>query len=307
MIAALGHVAPVFLVIGLGTLLRSIGILREPVQSSLSRLVFYAAAPLLLLRAIANTPFASSAHLPTIGVFVVVSAATAAVSYLVARRSPPARRGVLAQGTHRSNSFFFGLPVAVSALGEQVVGQTAVLIGCIVVTYNLLGVLLLSLPHRDLSARSAAVWLDALRQTALNPLILGVAAGLVLSFAGVTLPEFLDRPVEMVGRTALPLALITLGAGLDLGRLRTELIPALWVSAVKLAVYPALIWLWLRELGLEGDALVAPVLLNCAPVAVVSFIMAREMKGDEQLASALIIGSTLLSVFTTVGWLAFLD
>ncbi|MBC8424011.1 AEC family transporter [bacterium] len=306
MIAALGHVAPVFLVIGLGYLLRVCGILREPVQSSLSRLVFYAAAPLLLLRAIAGTPFSSSAHLPTIGVVMAVSVLTAAVSYPLVRRSPPARRGVLAQGTHRSNTFFFGLPVAVSALGEQVVGQTAVLIGCIVVIYNLLGVLLLTLPHRDLSVRSPAVWGEALRRIALNPLILGVTAGLALSLTGIVLPEFLDRPVAMVGRPALPLALITLGARIDLGRLRAWLAPALAVSAVKLVVYPALVWLWLRELGLRGDALQAPVLLVAAPVAVVSFIMAREMKGDERLAGALIIGSTLLSVFTTVGWLTLL-
>jgi predicted permease len=305
-IVALGHVAPVFLVIGLGWLLRALGFLREPAATALSRLVFYVAAPLLLLRAIANTPLTRSAHLPTIGVFVAVSAATAAASYLLVRRSPPARRGVLAQGTHRSNSFFFGLPVAVSALGEQVVGQTAVLIGCIVVTYNLLGVLLLTLPHRDLSARSPTIWLEAVRHTAFNPLILGVAAGLLLSLTGVALPPFLDRPVEMVGRTALPLALITLGAGLDPRRLRAELGPALAVSAVKLLIYPALIWMWLRALGLEGDALRAPVLLNVAPVAVISFVMAREMKGDEQLAGALIIGSTLLSVLTTVGWLMLL-
>ncbi|MBU0740974.1 AEC family transporter [bacterium] len=303
MIVALGHVAPVFLVIALGYLLRMLGLLREAAEVALSRLVFYVAAPLLLMRGIAVTPFSSSAHLPTIGVVIAASMFTAGLSYAVLRRSSPARRGVLAQGTHRSNTFFFGLPIAVSALGEEVVGRSAVLIGCLVVIYNLLGVLLLSLPHRDLSARSLAVWGVAARRIALNPLILGVAAGVVLSLSGIVLPQFLDRPVEMVGRTALPLALITLGAGLDLGRLRAELAPAAAVSAVKLIVYPAIVWLWLRELGLSGAALQAPVLLIASPVAVVSFIMAREMKGDERLAGAIVIGSTLLSVLTTVGWL----
>ena len=303
MIIALSHVLPVFLVIALGYVLRVLGFLRESTVVAFSRLVFYVAAPLLLMRAIAATPFSRSAHLPTIGVVIAASALTAGLSYAVLRRSSPARRGVLAQGTHRSNTFFFGLPIAVSALGEGVVGQAAVLIGCIVILYNLLGVLVLALPHRDLSARSAAVWGEAARRIALNPLILGVAAGVLLSLTGTTLPRILDRPVEMVARTALPLALITLGAGLDLRRLRTELVPALAVSAVKLVVYPAIVWLWLRELGLTGAALQAPVLLVASPVAVVSFIMAREMKGDERLAGAIVIGSTLLSVLTTVGWL----
>jgi len=196
--------------------------------------------------------------------------------------------------------------VAVSALGDEVIGPAAVLIGSVVIIYNLLGVLLLSLPHQDLSARSAKVWIDAGRRIMMNPLIMGVAGGTILSISGLTLPEVLDSPVEMVGRTALPLALICLGAGLDLSRLRADVWPALLVSAFKLIVYPAIIWFWLRELGLSGPALQLPVILIASPVAVVSFIMAKEMKGDERLAGALVIGSTLLSVFTTVGWLAFL-
>ncbi len=306
MITALSHVLPVFIIIALGYLLRILGLLRETTVTALSRLVFYVAAPPLLMRSIARTPFTSSVHLPTIGVVVASSVIVATLSYIAMRKAAPERRGVLAQGTHRSNTFFFGLPVAVSALGDAVVGQAAVLIGSVVITYNLLGVLLLSLPHQNMSARSLTVWTDALKKIALNPLILGVAAGTLLSLSSVTIPPVLDRPVEMVGRTALPLALICLGAGLDLGRLRADVMPALLVSAFKLTVYPAIIWFWLRELGLSGPALQLPVILIASPVAVVSFIMAREMKGDERLAGAIVIGSTLLSVFTTVGWLAFL-
>ena len=44
-----------------------------------------------------------------------------------------------------------------------------------------------------------------------------VVAGVVLFLTSSVLPRVLDRPVEMVARTALPLALITLGAGLDPG------------------------------------------------------------------------------------------
>jgi len=306
MITALSHVLPVFIVIALGYLLRRLGFLRETTTAALSRLVFYVAAPMLLLRSISQTPFSSSMHLPTIGVVAASSVIVALLSYLALRHTPPARHGVLAQGTHRSNTFFFGLPVAVSALGDEVIGPAAVLIGSVVIIYNLLGVLLLSLPHQDLSARSAKVWIDAGRRIMMNPLIMGVAGGTILSISGLTLPEVLDSPVEMVGRTALPLALICLGAGLDLSRLRADVWPALLVSAFKLIVYPAIIWFWLRELGLSGPALQLPVILIASPVAVVSFIMAKEMKGDERLAGALVIGSTLLSVFTTVGWLAFL-
>ena len=306
MITALGHVAPVFLVIALGYGLRGIGFLREDTATALSRFVFYVAAPVLLLRSLAHTSFAHSAQLVTVGVVLGASVLMAILSYGLLRRAAPSRRGVMAQGTHRSNTFFFGLPVAVSALGEDVVGHAAVLIGSVVIAYNLLAVPLLTLPHRELSARSASLWLGAARRIVLNPLILGVAGGVLLSVTGLTLPPVLDRPVEMVGRTALPLALVCLGAGLDVRRLRADVVPTLLVSACKLILYPGLVWLGLRRLGMSGADLQLPVILMASPVAVVSFIMAKEMQGDERLAGAIVIGSTLLSVVTTVAWLTAL-
>ena len=117
MITALGHVAPVFLVIALGYGLRVIGFLREETVTALSRFVFYVAAPVLLLRSLAHTSFAHNAQLSTVGVVLGASVLMAILSYTSLRRAAPARRGVMAQGTHRSNTFFFGLPVAVSALG----------------------------------------------------------------------------------------------------------------------------------------------------------------------------------------------
>ena len=113
----------------------------------------------------------------------------------------------------------------------------------------------------------------------------------------------MDRALEMVGRTTLPVALLSLGADLDLGRLRAELGPALGVAALKLAVYPAVVWWGLSRLGLYGVPLQAVVLVAASPTAVVSFVMAREMQGDDRLAGAVVIGTTLLSLATTVAWL----
>jgi len=296
-------VLPVFLVIGLGWWLRVRRFLAPETVAGLSRLVFYVAAPLLLLRSLARTPLDLGVQLPVIGTMAGASALVAAATYLAVRSARPSRRGVLAQGAHRSNMVFFGLPVVVNAYGEQAVGVVALLIGFTVIVYNLLAVLLLTLPHRGVSARDAAVWRDTLARMARNPLILGCAGGVLLSSLHVTLPWAVDRSLELVGRTALPLALLALGADLDPGRLRLELGPALGVASVKLIVYPALVWAGLHHLGMEGTALQAPVLLAASPTAVVSFIMAREMGGDGRLAGAIVIGTTLLSLVTVVGWL----
>jgi len=301
--AIVDSVLPVFLVVGTGYLLRVTGFLREPTTGGLSRLVFYVAAPVLLFRSALRTHPGESLDLGALGVAAAVSVIVALVVYLAAARTAPSRRGVLAQGAHRSNMVFMGLPIAVGAYGEAALDASAVLIGFMILGYNLLAVLVLTLPHADLRAADPAMWRRTVREIFLNPLIVGCGLGILGAVAGLRLPVFLDRAVDLVGRTALPVALIVVGAGLDLGRLRHDLGSTAVVSLIKLIVYPALVLLALRWLGYTGLRLEVPVLVLASPTAVVSVIMAREMRGDEPLAGAIVIGSTLLSLVTITGWL----
>jgi hypothetical protein len=234
----------------------------------------------------------------------VISVATALIVYLAGARLAPSRRGVLAQGSFRSNMVFVGLPVIQNALGKEVLGPAAVLIGFTVMLYNLLAVLVLALPHGNGEDSSLDLKKTA-RDVALNPLILSSAAGLLFSAFHLGLPEGVGRAMDMVGDIAAPLALVVVGASLDLGKLKVELGPSLLVSAIKLLIYPALIFAALRLLGLSGPDFEATVLLMSTPTAVVSHIMAKEMKGDERLSSSIVIGTTVFSLPTLTCWLAF--
>ncbi len=302
----LNIVLPVFLVIGLGYVLSRLHFLPAAGNAALTRLVFYVAAPALLVRSAAGTPLRHSLDPRVIGVFAGVSLLVAAVVYLLAFRMAPARRGVFAQGAHRGNLVFMGLPLVMNAYGPEAVGQVAVLVGVMVVIYNLLAVLVLTLPHRRRDADPRREWLDTGRRIALNPLALGSAAGIALSALSISLPAVLDGALDLVGRTALPLALLSVGWGLDLARLRSEIPVSAAAAVLKLGVYPLLVYAGLRALGLDGTALQAPVLLAATPTAVVSYVMACEMRGDGRLAGALVIGSTLTSLATTIVWLLVL-
>jgi predicted permease len=83
-----------------------------------------------------------------------------------------------------------------------------------------------------------------------------------------------------------------------------ELFPAAATSLIKLIIYPALIYLSLGLFGVTGIDRQFVVLIYATPTAVVSAIMAQEMKGDEQLAAAIVIGTTVASLFTISAWIA---
>jgi len=299
-------VLPIFLVIGLGYALRRSSFIPEAMNAWLSRFVFYVAAPALLFHATARGSFEWGTRLPVLLIAGGTTALVALGVYAAGRRLPPARRGVLAQGCHRSNTVFIGLPVVLNAFGESALGPASILIAFMVVVENLFAVLVLTLPHRRMSARDPVLWLHTIGQIARNPLIIGCAAGVLYSLLGLRLPVSLDRSLDLVGRTAAPLGLFCVGAGLEFGRLRSEIPGTALVSLVRLIVHPALIFIALRWLGIGGIELAVPVLVMACPTAVVSYIMAHEMDGDARFAGAIIIGTTVVSIATLLAWLAIL-
>lgn len=300
-------VLPIFLVIGTGFGLRQLGFLREESNSALSRLVFYVAAPALLLRSVSRYDLDWSSSGPMLLTIGGVSVLLAFAVYLGSRRLAPQRRGVLTQGAQRSNTVFIGLPIVLAAFGDRALATASLVIAFMVIFENFVAVTVLTLPHRRRSARDPRLWGETTLRILRNPLIIGCGAGLLLALVGAHLPLSIDRSLELVGRTAAPLGLLTVGAGLDFRKLHGQVPLTILATTVKLAIHPALVFLVLRVIGLSGFALGVPVLIAACPTAVVSYIMAREMHGDRELAAAIVIGTTTASLLTLFVWLALLD
>jgi len=235
-----------------------------------------------------------------------VSVLLAFAVYLGSRRLAPQRRGVLTQGAQRSNTVFIGLPIVLAAFGDRALATASLVIAFMVIFENFVAVTVLTLPHRRRSARDPRLWGETTLRILRNPLIIGCGAGLLLALVGARLPLSIDRSLELVGRTAAPLGLLTVGAGLDFRKLHGQVPLTILATTVKLAIHPALVFLVLRVIGLSGLALGVPVLIAACPTAVVSYIMAREMHGDRELAAAIVIGTTTASLLTLFVWLALL-
>ena len=140
-------VLPVFLVIALGYALRRLGLIPEQVNSGLTKLVFYVAAPALLFRGTSQTHLDWSVSAPMLLVVGCVAVIVSFSVYATCARWTPERRGVMAQGSQRSNIVFLGLPLVLSAFGEEALGHASVLIAFMVIFDNMLAVVQLTLPH----------------------------------------------------------------------------------------------------------------------------------------------------------------
>jgi malate permease and related proteins len=294
-------VAPVFLLIGLGFFLRRIEFFTAFSVEALSGLVFYVAVPALLYHSIAESDLARSFDWVVILTAWPLVAGVTFLFYRFSVRLPPGERGSLVQGSFRSNLAFVGLPIIVGAYGPEGLAPAAVFTGLMVPLFNFLAVLVLLLPHHSADSRQG---LSAIaRSLVLNPFIIGSGLGIAAAATHFVLPEVINSAVNYVGQIALPLALLALGGSLEFQRLRARIGLIAIAAAFKLLIYPGLFLLSLTLCHRSGLLVKVPVFLLATPTAVVSFITAREMRGSEEMASGIVLATTLASVFTMPLWL----
>jgi len=110
------------------------------------------------------------------------------------------------------------------------------------------------------------------------------------------------QAITNLSRIASPLMLFVLGARLDLSAVK-DLLPQLTLGvSLRLVMAPLVIVggaLLLRgPLGLTSLELPTLVGISATPVAVSSAVMTQEMGGDDQLASQLVVWTTVMSLFS---------
>ena len=298
-------VVPVFLLIGLGFFLRAIGFFTPAATEALSRLVFYVAVPALLYDSISGSDLARSFDWVVIATAWPLVTGVAFLFYLSSARLPPDLRGSFVQGTFRSNLAFVGLPIIEGAYGAEGLAPAAVFTGLMVPIFNFLAVLVLLLPHHSANSRQG---LRAIaRSIVLNPFIIGSGLGIAAAAAHFVLPKILHAAVQYVGQISMPLALLALGGSLEFRRLRSRLSLIAIAASFKLLIYPGLFLLGLTLFHRSGLLVKVPVFLLATPTAVASYIAAREMKGSEELASGIVLATTLVSIVTLPAWLWLLQ
>lgn len=278
---------PDFVLIALGWLICRHTALNRGVWDGAERLVYYLLFPALLFNAILANPIALGTALPLAGTGLAVSAAGIVLAY-----GARAFRGVDARlhASGAQTAFRFNSYVAL-ALSERLAGPAglawvAVLIAVCVPLCNV-----------------AAVWPLArqggqgyLRELARNPLILSTVAGLVGNLLGLKLPEVAQLTLSRIGAAALPLGLMAVGAGLQMGALREGPRLAAAFLAIRHAAMPALAIAMVLMLGLPPAQQAVVVAFAALPTASSAYVLAVRMGGHGGYVAGLVTLSTLIAM-----------
>jgi len=294
MSAVVAALIPVFAVILLGWGLRRSGFPGDALWAPLERLVYFVLFPALLVGTLARTELGAVLDpAPLLALAAAVSLMGFAVILVAPRLHVDGPRvGAVFQGTVRFNTYVFLAAVA-ALFGPEGLALGAV---CVAFLVPLINVYCVGTLIRFGEGASAARWGVALAR---NPLILGCAAGIALSGLDLELPGPLAELLDILGRAALPLGLLAVGAALDLERVRAGQRTVAVTTALKLLALPALGYALCAALGVEGLVRDVAVLWCAMPTAASSYILARQLGGDASLTAGVVTASHL-AAFVTV-------
>ena len=295
MVGVLIGFAIIAFVIAVGYVVGRSGILGAGAAGTLSRLAFFVLNPALLFTVLAEADLDSlfSELLPTAVIVATINLVAFAVVALVAWRRPVPEATIGALAAAYSNATNMGVPISAYVLGDVSTSAPVILFQLIVISPIALTVL-------DLSTSGKISVGRILLQPVRNPLIIASALGLVVALTGVSIPDDVMRPFELIGGAAVPVILIAFGMSLHgqrplaAGSDRRGVVLA---TTLKMLLMPVMAWMFGRFVfGLDGHALFAAVALAALPAGQNVFNFAQRYGRGEGLARDVVLLTTGLSL-----------
>jgi predicted permease len=202
-------------------------------------------------------------------------------------------RGAMIQALYRSNYVLMGFPIAVNLFGKGNITAVAIIMMLVVPFYNVTAVILFE------TFRGGKVDIGhMIRRILTNPIIDGGIAAFIVMMLGITLPSPVVNTVGALSDATAPIAMILLGAALNLKGFSSDRRRIAICTIGKLVVFPALGIAGAVYLGIRDVQLIAVTLMTAAPVALASYTMASSMGGNGKLAGELVVVTTITSCFT---------
>ena len=304
MVATFESILPIFLLIVGGNLLRRLPIIDDAAWPGLEKLGYWFLYPALLFITILNADFSGlslDAMLAALILGILLMGAITLASWPLLRAAgwaSAAEYSSIFQTSVRWNGFM------ALAIAERIFPATGAAVVALVMAAIIVPVNVMSVAVVTRFADRNADWGHVAAAIARNPLILSALAALFVRALPWELYPPLNQTLNLVGRAALGMGLLTIGAGLrpaDMLKART----AMWVPVfMKLAVFPVLLIGLGLVCGVGGEELRYLALCAAVPTAMNGFLLARQLGGDAELYAAVTTLQTVVAFFSIPAVLA---
>jgi malonate transporter len=269
----------------------------------LSNLIFLLLAPALLFRAM-STVHVEQLSLKPVAAYFIASGLLFAGT--MALRGFNRTAAVIALANTYSNTVMIGIVLIDLAYGESgmVVLLTLISLHSLVLLTSATVVLELAVAREHAKVGGAGTHsmartvLRALRNAIVHPVPLPIIAGLLFAQTGWTMPEVIDKPIQLLGQAFGPVALVMVGITLAFTPIGAHWRGALAQALLKNLLHPALVAAIGWALGVRGLPLAVMVVAASLPMGANVFLFSQRYRTSEELVTASVAVSTALGLVT---------
>jgi len=302
MLSILILIAPIFLLIVLGYLLRRGGIPDVNFWNLNDRLVYWVLMPSLLFHKTSTIDMSfelvGSYAIVILGGFFAALVFGLVTAWTTGMENPSASS--VMQGAARHNSFL-ALSVAGLVFGPDGLAIAALATSLLIPVTNFTVVPLMVVLNQK--ERTVGVGRAILRDLVRNPLILSVCGGIAFNLLGWKSVPVLHEMVGMLGQAALPVVLMCVGANLRPRDMQASALPLALSITGKMAVFPLVTLGLSLMMGLGPLEMSVAMVFAAVPTATAAFTLARQMGGDAPLMAAITTIQTGLGLISIPVWL----
>lgn len=269
---------PLFLVAAVGYVF---GVRVKPDMQMTNRLVMDVFMPALIFHVMIQDNFHPSQTFSLMYAGVLLMLGSGAVAFLVARVLGFSWRGFVAPAMF-SNWANLGLPLYVFALGEHTLGAGIML----VIVGNFLCFTL------GVYIYSGKTSLLAIFKV---PILIAVLLGAFVNAIDLTLPFAVTKPIDMLGRVAIPLMLFSLGVRLtrvSRGNVKQGVIMAVFCPLVGVSL-ALLIMQFITLTPLHQSIL---ILFGALPPAVINFMLAEQYQCEPDAVASMVLVANIAAL-----------
>ena len=289
-----------------GALARHFRVLSREDGPALVRIVIYLGLPPLIFLIIARADLHGALLLIPLAA-IVVHVVLLVIGWASTRvwGMEPTRAGALILAVAVGNTGFFGLPlIAASGAGFSLAAAVMYDVGTGLITWTSTVAVASSYGRAPGAPRPS---FGQLGRALLLPPNWGLAAGVVVNLAGVDdLPRLIERPLELLAASVLPLTMLYTGLTIELRGL-----PRLWgevsYSAVMRLFVAGVIGLVVAlAFQFKGDVLHTVVIMAAMPTAMMSLVIGSRSGLRADVLAAAVVVTTVLATATLPLWRAAL-
>ena len=293
---------PIFLIIGSGYLVTQFGFMKLTAVEGLMFFVQNFALPVMLFNAIAKINLGAGFNYQLLLSFYAGSllsfSLALAITFLYFKRSWE-DSVVIAFAALFGNTVMLGLAVVGRAFGDVSLASSYIIVAFHAPFCFIVGITTMEL-YKSNGKRERPILVSLLSLILKNAILMGMVLGFVFNFLGLSLPNVLDVPVNMISGSAIPAALFGLGGILSQYKPTGDLKIIGMVCFFTLVFHPLVVWILSSQIfNIQKPLIQSAVVTAAMPPGLNAFIFASIYQRGTRIAASSILLGTILAIFTS--------